>query len=84
MARPTVFALIAAVLLAACGEEQRAAPPVPTATAEATATSRATAAGSAQECFELWNEHEALGTAGQTAPADVLADLAPTDDSWSS
>jgi hypothetical protein len=63
-------ALIAVVVLAGCGEEERTAAPKPTPTPAA--------AASAQECFELWNEHEELGTAGQTAPADVLADLAPT------
>ncbi len=58
-----------ALLAAGCGEdEQAAATPEPTAEP----------AGTAQECFELWNEHEELGTAGQTAPADILADLAPT------
>jgi hypothetical protein len=64
-------ALIAAAVVAAgCGEEQQMAAPEPTPIPAA--------AASAQECFELWNEHEELGTAGQTAPADILADLAPT------
>ena len=66
-----------ALLAAGCGgDEQAAATPEPTA--ESTAEPTTAAAGTAQECFELWNEHEELGTAGQTAPADILADLAPT------
>jgi hypothetical protein len=69
--------IVAAIVAAGCGEQERAAAtPEPTATPERTATPEA--AASAQECFELWNEHEQLGTAGQTAPADVLAELAPT------
>jgi hypothetical protein len=67
--------VVALVVAAGCGEQERpAATPQPTP--EPTATPGA--AASAQECFELWNEHEDPGTAGQTAPADVLADLAPT------
>ena len=71
MARLIVCALIV-LSLAGCGEDEKA-----TATPEATAEPE-TAANSAQECFELWNEHEELGTAGQTTPADILADVAPT------
>jgi hypothetical protein len=75
-------AIVAGVLAAAgCGEEEgesRAeATPTPTATETAT-PELSKPARSAQECFELWNAHEELGTAGQTAPADYLADLAPT------
>jgi hypothetical protein len=53
--------------------QDRAATATETATPEPSKPAR-----SAQECFELWNAHEELGTAGQTAPADYLADLAPT------
>jgi hypothetical protein len=64
MARRIVCALIV-LSLAGCGEDEQA-------------TAEPTAASTAQECFELWNEHEELGTAGQTTPADILADVAPT------
>jgi hypothetical protein len=64
------------------GGESRAeatATPTPTPTATETATPEPSKpARTDQECFELWNTHEELGTAGQTAPADYLADLAPT------
>jgi hypothetical protein len=62
----------AALAAAGCGED---ASRPPTATATETA---APAAGSGQECYELWNADARLGTAGQKTPADYLAELAPT------
>jgi hypothetical protein len=74
-AMPRRAALIAAIAVAAgCGgDEER-----PATTPESTPEPTPEAAASAQECFELWNEHEERGAAGQKAPADVLAELAPT------
>jgi hypothetical protein len=37
------------------------------------------AAGSAEECQELWNANAHGGGAGQKAPEDYLAEVAPTD-----
>jgi hypothetical protein len=67
-------------MLAGCGgeeEKRAAATPTPTPTPTATPTAVASAA-SASECQELWNANAHGGSAGQKAPEDYLAEIAPT------
>jgi hypothetical protein len=71
--RWTVFWIAALITGCGDGEEQ------PQATATATATPHAVKpARTAEQCRDLWNSNAYGGSAGQKAPEDYLAEVAPT------
>jgi hypothetical protein len=81
--RWTVLLAALALALAGCGGEEKAeepaAAPATTPTPAATSTPEPVeAATSAEQCQELWNANARGGSAGQKAPEDYLAEVAPT------
>jgi hypothetical protein len=71
---------LAALALAGCGGEEKAQEPAETTSTPApTSTPEPVeAASSGEQCRELWNANARGGSAGQKAPEDYLADVAPS------